>query len=227
MTIFKFALVRGLRKKLTLIVLCIVPLIIIFIKPLWTGDSYGFTFYGVVILLAAFLLVRSIMTDRVSGMAIRIFAAPVTTFQYLFQNLMAFLLLLSCQITVLVIIGALLYKWHVPMAMKLFICYILFAVTSIAFSLAWNSLFHSRDLSDGIIGVVISIMSLLGGITMPLEMLPGFLRRVGMVFPTYWLSSAILAVLKAQYHNQYLISLTVLVLLTAAFLVFGSKRRLE
>ena len=112
----------------------------ILIPPLWT-DAYaiGFSFFGITILYGAFLLVRSIMTDRESRTIVRIFAAPVTTFQYLFQNLLGYLVLLMAQILIFVLIGSLLYGWQASIARKLVLGYGIFAAASIAFSLAWNS----------------------------------------------------------------------------------------
>lgn len=228
MTIFRFALIRSLRKRMTLIALCAVPLAMILIRPLWISENgFGFSFYGIAILYAAFLLVRSIMTDRISGTVVRIFAAPVTAFQYLLQNLLGFLLLLTLQIVLVTSLGAVLYGWGVAAAGQFMLGYILFAATSVAFSLAWNSLFRSKEMSDGVFSVVVSVMALLGGVFIPISMLPDFLQKMGMLFPTYWLSNALLAVQNGYMGQEFWLSVVMLLLFTVAFLLFGSKRRLE
>lgn len=228
MTIFYWALVRSLRQKFTLFVLCIVPLVLIFIRPWWgLGTGLGFTIYGLVLLFSAFLLVRAIFTDRLTGAVVRIFTAPVTTFQYLTQNLLAFWGLLAFQIGVMVTLGMFLYNWTGLVAMKLFLCYIFFASTAIALSLAWDSLFQSRELSDTIFSMVVSIMALLGGSYIPITMLPAGLQKVGMLFPNYWLSSAVLAIGPAPAGTDFWLANAILLLYAVAFLLFGSKRRLE
>ncbi len=228
MTIFRFALMRSMRKRLTLISLCAVPFAMVLFPPVWVSENgFGFSFYGLVILYAAFLLVRSIMTDRINKITVRIFAAPVTNFQYLFQNLLGFLLLLSIQIVAVLSLGAVLYGWEAAAVCKLMLGYILFAMSSIAFSLAWNSLFRSKEMSDGVFSVIISLMALLGGVFIPVSILPGILQKIGMLFPTYWLSSALLSVRYGYKGQGFWLAAVMLLLFTVIFLLFGSKRRLE
>jgi ABC-2 type transport system permease protein len=227
-TIFRFALIRGLRRRLTLLVLGVIPLGMIFIRPLWTSQySSGLNLYGLVVLYTAFLLVRSIMTDRITKTVVRIFAAPVTTFQYLSQNLLAYLLLLAVQILVIVGLGAMMYGWDFPLTGKAILGYIVFGGTSIGFSLAWNSLFRGKEISGSVFFVVSSFMALLGGITVPLTILPELIKKIGMLFPPYWLASALFAIQEKGGGSDYWLSIAVLMLFTAAFLIFGSKRRLE
>lgn len=228
MTIFRFALIRSLRQKSLLAVMCVTPLAMIFIRPLWeANDAMGLLFYGMILMIAAFSLVRLIMDDRVTGTVVRIFAAPVTTAQYLSQNLLAFWLIISVQTVVLVSIGSALYSWGIEMSARLILCYIVFSATAIAFSLAWNSLFRSKIMSDSIFTILVSFMALLGGIFIPLPMLPDILRKIGMLFPTYWLSNAILLIQGQGTKGEYWLSILIMLLFSAAFLLYGSKRRLE
>jgi len=228
MTIFQFALIRSLRNKILLLLLYAVPLAMIFIRPLWTSEnSMGFSFYAMIIMFAAFSLVRSIMSDRITGTVVRIFAAPVTTLRYFFQSLCAFWLIISVQIFILVTAGTVLYNWEVGMAVRLTFSYVIFTVTAIAFSLAWDSMFRSKMMSDSVFSIVTSFMALLGGIFIPIAMLPDFLRNIGMVFPVYWVSKSLLSVQGQETSSNYWLSIFIMILFAAAFLLYGSKRRLE
>lgn len=228
MTIFQFALLRSIRKKFTLLTLCAIPGVMIFASSLWTwGEGVGFNYYGIIILYGAFLLVRAILTDRISKITIRIFAAPVTTLQYLFQNLLGFLLLITIQIIVVITIGSIKYHWDILNTLQIIGFYTLFAANAISFSLAWNSLFRSKEMSDGVFSVIISIMSLLGGIFVPLSIMPEILQKIGMVFPTYWLSVALIEIQNENNNLKLLLAAGMLILFTIACLIFGSKRRLE
>ena len=227
MTILHFSLLRSIRRKSTLLLLILWPSIILPIKPFWTSEvGLGFSFFGMTILLGAFILVRSIIEDRQSRVIVRIFIAPITTFQYLFQNLLCYLILLTMQILVFIFIGSLLYNWNFTMTVELMLGYILFAATSISFSLAWNSLFKSKAASDGLFSILVSIMALLGGIYIPVSNLPDVLQPISMLFPTYWLSSIILDIRNLDAPFDIWTSIAVLILFTVAFLIFGSKRRL-
>lgn len=228
MTFFCFALLRSLRKKNTMVLSTVLPLILIFIRPIWQSDEIdGFALYGMFLLFAAFSHVRQIMNDRVTGTAVRIFAAPITTFQYLSQSLLAFWLILSLQSLAFILIGAFLYNWSVLTGLRLIISYTIFSAAGISFSLAWNSLFRSKVMSDAVFSIVVSFMALLGGIFMPIEILPDPLRYVGMLFPTYWLSNSLSRIDEATNNGTYWVSILILLLFSTIFLLFGSKRRLE
>ncbi|MDV4150214.1 ABC transporter permease [Clostridium sp. AL.422] len=228
MTIFYYTFIRVLRNKQTFFIITLIPIIMIFIPMLWREKSLlGPTLYGIVILYGAFLLAKSIMSDRVNGTIIRIFSAPIKTYEYLTQTLLAYSLLLTVQIGLIIIIGKLLYNWELILALKLFLCYTVFATTSIGFSIAWNSLFRSKIMSDAVFSVVISLMSILGGIFVPINLLPDVFKRVGMIFPTYWLSNALISLNQNNDLQNYLLSIAILMLFTVLYTIFGSKRRLE
>lgn len=228
MTIFKSILIRSLRKKFLLIAMCAIPLAMAFVRPLWSlDDGMGFSFYGMVILFCAFSLSQFIMNDRVTGLAVRIFVAPVTTFKYLAQNLLAFWLMISVQIFAVLIIATFLYAWNMEMLVHLMLAYVIFATSCIAFSLAWNSIFHSKAVSSGVFSIVIFFMGILGGLFVPFSMLPDQLRIIGMIFPTYWLSNSLQFILIQNISGEFWRSICIMLLLTVIFLLYGSKRRLE
>ncbi len=228
MTIFYYTLKRVLRNKQAFLVITLIPLGIVFIPILWREKSLvGASLYGMVIFYGTFLLTKSIMSDRVNGTIIRIFSAPIKTLEYLTQTLLAYSLLMTVQIGLIIIIGKLLYNWDLFLAFKLFLCYTVFATTSIGFSLAWNSLFRSKIMSDAVFSVVISLMSILGGIFIPINLLPDFFKRLGMIFPTYWLSNALISINENKDLQNYLLSIGILILFAVLYTIFGSKRRLE
>lgn len=228
MTIFYYTFIRVLRNKQTFFVITLIPLIMIFIPMLWKeGSLLGLTLYGIIILYGSFLLTKSIMTDRVNGTVIRIFSAPVKTSKYLCQTLLAYSILLTFQISLIIFVGKLLYNWELILALQLFLCYTVFATTSIGFSLAWNSLFRSKVMSDSVFSVVISLMSILGGIFIPISLLPDMFKRLGMLFPTYWLSNALINLYENKDLQNYVLSIGILILFTVLYIIFGSKRRLE
>ena len=228
MTIFRFALLRSMRQKVTLGLLCIAPLAMIFIEQLWSPEyGTGFLFYGLVVMFAAFSLVRLTMTDRVSGTIVRIFAAPVTTIQYLAQNLLAFWLILNVPTLLMIGIGSIRYGWEGNRTALLLLCYLVFNAAAITLSLAWNAMFHSKVMADTIFSVVVSFMALLGGVFIPLPMLPDFLQKIGMATPLYWFSNAITRIQGQEAAEGYWSSILIMLLFSAAFLLFGGKRRLE
>ena len=82
-------------------------------------------------------------------------------------------------------------------------------------------------MSDAVFSIVISFMSILGGIFIPINLLPEVLKRLGMIFPTYWLSNALISINENKDLQNYLLSIGILILFTVLYTTFGSKRRLE
>ncbi|MBO0992645.1 ABC transporter permease [Bacillus sp. SD088] len=227
MTIFLFTIKRCFRNKMNIILLCVLPVIVILMPDEeWTLLPLGFQLYGVVLFFAAARLVSIIMDDRTKGVLMRIGVAPVTHLQYLWQNLLAYSLILIVQI-ILVIVGGLLYGHDLVHPLLLFVVYALFAMTAIGFSLAWFSLFRHKETAFVILMSFIMLMSMGGGMLWSLEMMPELMQRLAMLLPTYWLVESMTIVASQANKTELLVPLIILLLFTVTFLVIGSKRRLS
>jgi len=230
MTILRFALKRSVRSPANILLLCVVPVGVAFLPSVegqgWTLPI-GFHFYGMVVMFAAFLMVRSIVEDRLSGALVRIGAAPVSHFRYLAENLAAYGALLLIQNAVVVGLGVLVHGTRIPSPFLLFVAYFCFSLTSIAFALAWCSLFGRRDVAYGTLSSIIMVLSMLGGFYWPIAIMPEFMRRAAAVTPCYWMMEAADALAKGGPSWRFALSLAVMLLFTVAFLLVGSRRRME
>lgn len=227
MTIFKFALKRTFRDKTNLIFLTMFPVAAIFLpaQEYWPLLPLGYQFFGVLLLFVSIRLTGMMLDDRQKGVVKRLAAAPVTHFQYLWQNLLAFAVIMVAQCMV-VIGGGILYGHDLYEPLLLLTLFILFSFTSIAFSLAWNSLYRSKESSFLIFMTIIILMALLGGIMVPVEMLPDTLEKLAVIFPTYWLAEGIEWIALGENVADFLLINGVLMLYTFLFLIVGSIRRI-
>ena len=226
-TIYKFALLRAWRNPLSLVFNAALPLALILIPGLWSGSSaIGFSFIGVAIMYGAFMAARGILNDKLDGTLIRIFTTPVTTLGYLSQNLMAAMTSLTVQILAVGIIGSSLYGWGPQFTLSLMLLYFLFAAASVAFSFAWSCMFKDRETSYAIFSVLMSVVAMLGGFFIPLQVLPSALRYIGALFPAFWASNGILALQGGDVMGGYWLSAAVIALFAVLYMVYGSKRRI-
>jgi len=227
LTIYKYALLRALRSPLSLVFNAALPLILIFTRGLWTREgAMGFSFIGVALMYGSFMAARGILNDKLDGTFTRIFTTPVTSLRYLAQNLMAVLTPLLAQILAVGIIGSVLYKWEIGFVLQLMLLYFLFAAASVAFSFAWSCLFKNRETSYAMFSVLMSVVAMLGGFFIPLQILPNALRYIGALFPAFWTSNGILALQGNETMGGYWISAAAIVMFTVLYMVFGSKRRI-
>ena len=121
LTVFKYALLRGIRSPMSIVVNFGLPLFLIFPVDIWDGDAVfqnGFTLMATVILFGSFLVARGIMNDRQDGTVTRILAGPTTTFRYLSQNLLACMVPLAGSIIVVMSIGY--FQCHLLLYSKFF-----------------------------------------------------------------------------------------------------------
>ncbi len=228
MTILRFALKRSFRNPFNIILLCVLPVGVVFI-PVVPGSilPLGFHLYGQVIMYAAFLMVRTTVEDRLSGVLARIAAAPVSYFRYLWETLMAYGLLLVLQNAVVVGLGVVRYGEALGAPFLQFLAFSCFSLTSIAFSLAGFSLFGRREIAYASIATTITLLSLLGGFYSPVEIMPKALQRAAMVTPPYWLINALSVLQRGDPPTQFVLSLAIMLLFAMVFLVVGSRRRME
>ena len=229
MTIFRFALIKGLRSPGAFVFNCILPLALILIRPLWTGDIFlsGFGLLIMVIWGGSFLMSQGILNDREDGALTRILAAPVSMFNYLAQNLLAYMVPMTTQVALITLLGAILYDWSLTIAFALFLCYTVFTISAVAMSFAWNCLFKSKDSSFSSFSALVTFGTFISGAITPVEMFPeGLLRYIGAVLPAYWATRGINSLAELTITSDYWLSVMVMLLFTMAFLLYGGKRRM-
>jgi ABC-2 type transport system permease protein len=185
-TIFRFTLKRVFHSPLNLLLVCVLPVGAAFLpSSVGWAVPIGFHMYGAILLFAAFLMLRSVVEDGLSGVFQRIGAAPVTHFQYLWETLLAYAVVLIVQNAVMVVLGVLIHGDRIPSPFLLFTAYTVFSLTSLAISLAGGSLFRNRDTAYGTLTGVLMIVAMLGGFFWPLEIMPPALQRAAMATPCY------------------------------------------
>ncbi|MBN1837832.1 MAG: ABC transporter permease [Spirochaetales bacterium] len=228
MTILRFALKRSFRGGFNILLLCMLPVGVVFIPSVeGTTLPLGIHFYGQVVMFAAFLMVRSLVDDRTSGVLTRVMAAPVSYFRYLWETLLAYGILLILQNAVVVGLGVVLYGKSLGSPLLQWVAFSCFSLTSIALCLVVFSLFGRRDTAYGSLWIVILLLSLVGGFYWPVDMMPGFLQRVARVTPPYWLVNALTVLQRGDPPARFALSVVIMLLFTMAFLVVGSRRRME
>ena len=162
MTIFRFALLRAVRRPLNVLVVGLIPLGLAFLPASqdWSAPI-GFQMYGGVLLFGAFLLLRSVMDDESRGVMVRLGASPLPEFRYLLENLLAFGLILVLQSALMVVLGLAVHGPAIKSPFFLWLAYALFSLLSLAFSLAATALAGSRPAMEQLLTFLILLLILL------------------------------------------------------------------
>ena len=226
MTIFKFALLRGIRSK-DYALNALLPFVVIFVRPLWVGeDVRGYYWMALLLLFSASSVAKGITMDKLDGTVVRILTTPTNTLQYLSQNFIAYMIPMTVQIVAITITGKFLYDWSAAFAFYIGLCYIVFAMSSVTFMFAWCCLFKSKETSNMMFGLVVMFAGTLGGLMLPIDLLPVGVRHIGAILPAYWASNGIGELIEMGATQSYWLSLGAILLFTIAYLLFGGKRRI-
>ena len=230
MTIFRYALLRGVRSPLSMIVNCAMPLVLILIRPLWVMDggfSLGFALIAFMVMSGSYLMSQSILTDKTDGAIYRILAAPITMRRYLTENLLSCMVPLLTQIVLVTLLGHLLYNWSLPLSFFVFLCYTVLTLASVTMAFAWHCLFKIRENSGAGFGFVLTFMCMLSGMFFPMTFMPGPLQYVGAIFPVFWAVRGLNSVLElGTASGEYWLAIAAMLLFAMAFLLYGGKRRI-
>lgn len=227
MTIFYFVFKRFFRKFSNVAMILILPIAAVFLP---VGDFYplpmGFQYYGLLLFFIAARLAGIILEDRSNRTLLRIGVAPITHFQYLSQNLLAYSMLLILLNGVVVILGKLYHGETLMAPLWLFIIYSFFSLTAIGFCLAWYTLCRNKEAAFTLLSSIIILMGMIGGVMWPVEIMPAVLQRVAMFLPTYWLAEGVLLAIMGKPARELLLPLGMMLLFSLSFLILGSKRRI-
>ena len=231
MTVFKYAMRRGFTSPASLFLNCAMPLTLI----IWNGDidpeaggifNTGILLAAMMIMFGAFMMARSIQLDKLDGTIVRILAGPITMRSYLVQNFFSAMIPMAVLSAIIGIVGVALHSWDISFATGLALCYALLAATSIGLSFVWSCIFKDKEASVAVFSVIITLMATLGGLMIPIDIMPDFLRRIGMVFPAHWAARAMGSLASYGMNGEYWLSLMAMFLFTAAFILYGGKRRM-
>ncbi len=164
MTIFQFALKRSFRNSTNLIFLTLFPVGAIFLpsnEP-YPFLPFGYHYFGILLLFVSIRLASIMLEDRAKGVVKRLAVAPISHFHYLWQNLIAYAIILIVQCAI-VVGGGVLYGQELYSPLYLFLLFINFSLMSLAFSLAWISNFRNKEVSFLVFMSVIILMAYLAG----------------------------------------------------------------
>ena len=230
MTIFKYTLIKGLRNPATLIFNCILPLILIFIRPLWVGEVMPFSGFGLMVMViwgGSFFMAQGVLNDKEDGAITRILAAPVSMFRYLSENLLAYMVPLTVQIVLVSALSIILYDSGFMLALAMLICYTTFMISAVAMSFAWNCMFKSKQSSFSSFSAVVTFGSFVSGALVPIALFPeGIVQHIGAILPAYWAVRGMNSYLEFGFTVEYWVSIIAMLIFAIAFLLFGGKRRM-
>jgi len=230
MIMFNYALKRGFFSPVALILNCALPLfLIISMRNAEGGIAAEQTLFLVAmsVMFGGFFMAKGIQNDRIEGVLLRILCGPVTMRDYLFQNLLGAAVPMVGLSFAIGVLGMILHGWTLTFAIGIAVCYAFLAITSIGLSFVWSSIFRSKESSSAAFSAVATLISFVGGLLLPLSLLPDLLFYVGALFPAHWAARALQDMIDyGRFTQMYGLSILAMALFAVAFILLGAKRRL-
>jgi ABC-2 type transport system permease protein len=144
------------------------------------GYTIMFAFYIMISIVIAFV------KDRDKGMVARIASTPLSTKDYFIGKWIPFMLIVLIQIAVLFSFGVLVYDLPLgdPAAIILLSIMLAFIVTSWGMALA--VLVNTENMGIAVTQVIALGGAMLGGLWLPVELMPDFMQIISKALPQYW-----------------------------------------
>lgn len=228
MTVFRYALKRTIKNPLDVLMILVLPIAIVFIsEETWIPIPMGLQYYALLLLFLSSKICKIMMIDRENRITLRIAASPISHFRYLFENLMAFVLILTFINIVVVVIGVLNYGVDAINPLRILSLYSAFSVAAIGMAIAWFAMFKHTETAYSILGGLYTAMAMMGGFFWPYEIMPDLIIRFVRILPTYWFSLGLRQISFIEYEGDFLVTIGVLLLFGLTFITIGSKKNLS
>lgn len=185
--------------------------------------------------LVQFMLYMSILTaglileDKAKGTFFRTFYAPVSLKRYLFENLAAFVVIASIQVTV--VFTALKAFFNMDFAgnfLNMYLLFIVFGITCVSFGIWVISLFKKPPQAYTAVVLITTPLVMLGGCYWPREMMPDIMIKVSAFIPTTWVMEGVNKLLfEGRGLTGIILEIGILLLFTTILFAAGLFKKVD
>jgi hypothetical protein len=187
------------------------------------GPGTGLTLYGIILLYGGFLLARMFVEDKETELTIRIATSPIPPWKYLLENLACFSVILIVQN--ILFIG--LYNFINPQGLVhpllLLSTFAAFSITAVGLMLTISTICNTSFVMLCASTGAVMILSMLGGLFVPVRFMPDTMKKLAMITPTYWFSEAINSIFSAS--GGFGFQLAMLLGFAVVFFLVGSWKK--
>ncbi|SDJ83056.1 ABC transporter permease [Sediminibacillus albus] len=144
------------------------------------GYTVMFTFFIMISIVIAFV------KDRENGMVARVASTPLPIKHFFMGKWIPFMILVLLQIAVLLLFGVLVYDLPLGDPAALIIISLMQAFIATSWGMAMAVLVKTENMGIALTQVIAMGGALLGGLWMPVEIMPDLLQKISRFVPQYW-----------------------------------------
>ncbi|MDR1692457.1 MAG: ABC transporter permease [Oscillospiraceae bacterium] len=191
----------------------------------WETIAFWFGMYGFVAIFTSYFIVKTLSDDKLRGMPDRLGVLPLTPRRTMVQSALA--AFLALEVTAALTLGAVSRQIgavpNPPYIFLLLSLYNLFAVSAI---LAIMSFARNLGVASVAMTMLSVIISMLGGLFWPLDLVPEIMRKIAWFSPGYWLARGLQGVREVTFEG-YWTPIFFLGAFSAVAILLGSWRRVQ
>lgn len=149
------------------------------------GYAVMFVFFIMISMVSGFL------KDRDLGLTARIASTPLPPYVYLLGKWIPFMFIVWVQILILLLFGKFVYD--IPIAQPIFVVFLSIALsfTTTGIGLALAMIVKTENMGIAITQVIALGGAVLGGLWMPIDLLPKLIQTIAHGLPQYWAHQAL------------------------------------
>ena len=197
------------------------------LKSLPSGFNHTIPAVTVMFILFTVLMYGGVnlLEERRNGQLERIYLSPIALPALIGSKWVSRLLLGMLQVVVLFFVGKIVFHIYLgPSLISIFLISLFFCGTIAGLSLLLGSIIRKEEILIILNILLANVMASLGGSWWPLELVPGYLRTIGFIFPTGWAMDAFhRLIFFGQGLKGVQTHILVLFAFTSAFLILAVK----
>lgn len=169
-----------------------------------------------------------LLRDRENRTFYRVLASPATLRGYMLQNILSFLVVALLQVAGVFLVVRLVFGIYLgPSVPNLLAVMAVYALLCVSFAVGLAGVVRVPRQAGIIASLLITPMSMLGGLLWPREVMPVILQQIGRFMPTAWVMDAAQKVILGSPLANVSREMLIMFLYTLVFFLLGSWRRVD
>ncbi|MDX8044680.1 ABC transporter permease [Gracilibacillus sp. S3-1-1] len=158
---------------------------------------------GYIIMFSFFIMISMVVTflkARDSGMVARVASTPLPLERFLIGKWLPFFIIVILQIVVLLLFGVIVYDLPLGDPVALTVISFMLAFLSTSWGMAMSLLVKTENMGIALTQVIALGGAVLGGLWMPLEIMPNTMQLIAKFLPQYWALEGFQTILQDDGH---------------------------